>query len=171
MATFDGTIIVKNFDNQGATKDKRVKLKLSKLITKIKNQQNYITDYHTTFDTLYRASERVRHQQKYQFIEQTKTAQIAFNEQLHEAANSRYTRISMNNIIEFKPQYIEVNEEIERYFEIAAEQGKSFYEVIPPTLLAEAIHKFSSSSSEGGGSYGNHYTTSNSSSSGDDIIY
>ena len=170
MATFDGIYYSKNFDRQDATKEKRVKLKLSKLITKIENQQNYITDYHATFDNLYRASERVRHQQKYQFIEQAKTAQAAFNEQLKETVESRYTHISMNNVIEFKPQHIEVTDEIERYFEIAAEQGKPFYEVIPPTLLAEAIHKFSSSSSEGGDSHGRQYTTSNSSSSGDDLL-
>jgi len=170
METFDGIRYNKTFDRQDATKEKRIKLKLAKLITKIENQENYITEYHTTFDNLYRASERVRHQQKYQFIEQAKTAQIVFNEQIKEAIESRYTHISMNNVIEFKPQHIEVSDEIERYFEIAAEQGKPFYEVIPPTLLAEAIHKFSSSSSEGGGSYGHNYTTSNSSSSGDDLI-
>lgn len=167
METFDGSYYSKNFDTQSHTKDKKIKLKVAKLITKLENQQNYITDYHSTFDSLYRASERVRHQQKYQFAEQAKTAQASFNEQLEEAVNSKYTHISMNNVIEFKPQHIEVTDEIEKYFQIAAEQGRPFFEVIPPTLLAEAIHKFSSSSSEGGN---DQYTTSNSSSSGDDVI-
>jgi hypothetical protein len=171
MDTFDTSYRTRrNFDNQIADGTKRLKLKVAKLITKIENQQNYITDYHNTFDTLYRASERVRHQQKYQFIEQAKTAQIAFNEQLDEAVNSRYTHISMNNVIEFAPQAIEVDDDIERYFQIAAETGKPFFEVIPPTLLAEAIHKFSSSSSEGGGSDAHQYTTSGVSTSDEEII-
>ena len=82
--SFDLTYIEKDYDRQDATLQKKNR-KLIKIIKdKLRFQQDHINDYHDTFDTLYRASEQVRFQQKYQATEQAKIAAEVHKQEIEE---------------------------------------------------------------------------------------
>ena len=128
------------------------------------DHSEYIHDYHNTFDTLFRASERVRHHQKFQFAEQKKLAQEAHEQELEEIEDCRHTEVPIQNTIEFIPKDMEISDIIAPYMKLAIETGKTLMEVIPPTLLSESLHYMSGSSTDTGSSSDNtsdYYSSSN----------
>ena len=136
----------KPFLRSAKTTSEIIRTQVNTLLSDINQQSFYITDYHSTFDELYRASERIRHQQKYQFLEQSKIAQAAHKEELQEIEDCRYQSSTVYNTVDFEPVDLEVNDVVEQYFLLAAEQGVSIMDVLPATLLSESLHYYSSSS-------------------------
>ncbi len=147
----DASFNYKDFDNQIATIDELFQFEMEEFKEKIKHQlldqQDNIHEYHNTFDTLYRASEQVRFQQKYQATEQAKMAAEVHKKELEDAISKRFHKTGAN-IVEFNPPDIQVNADIEKYFLESLATGIPVFELIPPTIMQKAIHMFSSSSED-----------------------
>lgn len=157
---FDGIEIPKNPPDAALrssdVKQQFLNKRLKELQNYIKNDHtDYIRDYHNTFDILFRASERVRHHQKFQFREQKKLAQYAFDKELEELEDCRHEEVPIKNTMEFVPKDMEISDIIAPYMQLAIESGKTLMEVIPPTLLAESLHYLSGSSTDNGSSSDN----------------
>lgn len=163
---YDGfKIVPKAFDSVESTQQKKVNIRLTQLMEKITiDHTSYIHDYHSTFDVLFRASERIRHQQKFQFQEQAKIAQEAHEDELAEYKNCHIDEdIPIKNTIEFVPKDMEISNTIEPYMRLAMETGVPLIELIPPTILAESLHYLSGSSTDTGSGSSQYYSSSSAS--------
>ena len=163
---YDGfKIVPKAFDSVESSQQKKVNIRLTQLKEKITiDHTNYIHDYHQTFDILFRASERIRHQQKFQFQEQAKMAQEAHEDELAEIKEdcNHEEDVNVPNTIQFVPKDMEISDTIEPYMRIALETGRPLIEVLPPTILAERLHYLSGSGTDTGSTSG-YYSTSSAS--------
>lgn len=163
----DSSFNYKDFDNQITALDELVQFEIQEFKEQLKqqllDQQDNINEYHNTFDTLYRASEQVRFQQKYQATEQAKIAAEAHKQEIEELKINQ-TKISSSggNFIDCVPQDIEVEESIEKYFLESLATGIPVFELIPPTIMQQALYMFSSSSENTSSS--DHNTSSSGSS-------
>ena len=155
-----------DFDNMSASSELSMLIELEEFKDQLRqqllDQQDYINEYHNTFDTLYRASEQVRFQQKYQATEQAKIAAVVHKEEIEEIKKNQQKLSAGGNFIEFVPPDIEVNAAIEKYFLESLATGIPVFELIPPTIMQQALHMFSSSSEDTSSSDHNGDTTTSS---------
>ena len=153
----------KEFDNMTALSGTLLMIELEEFKEQLRqqfiDQQEHINDYHNTFDTLYRASEQVRFQQKYQAVEQAKIASGVHKQEIEEIKKNQKKVSAGGNFIEFVPPDIEVNADIEKYFLESLATGIPVFELIPPTIMQKALHMFSSSSEDTSSSGHNGDTT------------
>ena len=126
----DARIVFSSRGGGGGGNQQIINAKLKELQNYIKvDHTNYIKDYHHTFDVLFRASERVRHHQKFQFREQKKLAQEAFEKELEEIEDCRHEEVPVKNTMEFVPKDMEISDLIAPYMQLAIETGKTLMEV------------------------------------------
>ena len=170
---FDGLpILPKLFDDLRPRPTARANIqKLQELQDKLNTKHtSLVMDYHQSFDSLFRASERIRHQQKYQYVNQIEAIQEAHAQELADIEDCRFKTV-MYNKLEFNPNDIDVNDFMKPYLQKALELNKPLIEILPPSLLADRLHYMSgtsSSSDTSSSSAGRRKTNSISSSSGAD---
>jgi hypothetical protein len=142
--SFDIIKISKDYDRQDATRDRRVRKQLFNLKLKIANQQEYVNDYHNTFDSLYKASEQIRFHQRRDFLENAKISAESCRKEIADIKLNRNRNFVLPNTIEFIPQHLEISDVFLEYFLKSKETGIPVCELIPPTFFKKAFHVFSS---------------------------
>ena len=119
-------------------------IRMTEMLEKHTIYQTNVMSHHNLFDTLYRASEKVRQQQKYNYGIQIEEIAAIHRKELEELVGKLYTRAIT---VSFIPQDSTVTLTIEEYMIQSLETGQPLHELLPPTLLAKRLDIFSSGES------------------------
>ena len=140
-----------------------IEIPLQRMLQKHTTNQTNVMSHHNLFDTLYRASERVRQQQKFNYGAKIEEIVSIHRKELEELAGKLYTRAIT---VSFIPQDSTVTLTMEEYMIKSMETGIPLHELLPPTLLAKRLDFFSSGESSSEGVTTNGGSTTQDSSSG-----
>ena len=156
--TFDGLIMPK------AASADTVDFSTSQIITEDLNKvleyhvlaNDAILKHHEIFDTIFRASEKIRVNQKYTYEQRVREMQQLHDQAMQDLVNRTYT----NPItVTFVPQDAEVEESMEAYIMQSIETGIPLHELLPVSLLASRLEHFSSGESSSDGTSSESVTT------------